>query len=205
MRESLAKALSNPVSLAEGVNERPVDIVHAIASAQIVRIGEAPTRYNLSAIGRKVYPAMSLPKDDGGLNAAILDAAGALSAALMARGHRLGLLPSTARLVAFHAIRESRDATCRTCKGRIDTQTGRTAIPDVERLKNWHEGDGPVPMKPCPSCGGSGKHRFSDDERAEAIGEVHKNMARAFSVAHSIISAALITLDLRTTELRREG
>ncbi len=202
MRESLARVVCNPVNLEEDEwRERPVDIIHAMAKAQVRTAGK---RYNLTAIGRALYPAMTLPRGDQSLDGAICAAAEALAAALMVPGFRLNLLSPTARLVALHAIREHRDPVCRVCKGRIDTTTGMASIPDVDKLKNWKEGDGPVPMKPCPACGGSGVHKYGDDERTNAVGDDAGRMDRAFSTAHSLISAAMIELDRVSTELRRD-
>jgi len=202
MRESLARVVCNPVNLEEDEwRERPVDIIHAMAKAQVRTAGK---RYNLTAIGRALYPAMTLPRGDQALDGAIFAATEALAVALMVPGHRLDLRAPTARLVAWQAIREHRDPVCRVCKGRIDTTTGMASIPDVDKLKNWKEGDGPVPMKPCPSCGGSGVHKYGDDERASAMGEYHPTMDLAFSTAHSLISAAMIELDRVSTELRRD-
>ena len=45
-------------------------------------------------------------------------------------------------------------------------------------------------MKPCPECGGHGKRRYSDAERAESIGGRELNMAGWMSHAIALISEA---------------
>lgn len=195
MRELLAQVLTSPVSLQEDEwRERPVDRLHAIACAQA-----STGRYNLSLIGRHVFAFYVLPPDDKESGPALVKAREALANALLAPGHKLGLTHETAHLVALQALREGRDATCRTCKGRKDAM-GFHSVPDVKKLAGWREGDGPVPMTLCPACDGTGKHRFSDREREQMVGA---DAPKAFSVAHSLISRAIDTLERKARKLLR--
>lgn len=184
-RESLAHALSGPVSLAEDQwRERDVDRLHALAAAQIISIARGKSL--LVPLGRELIAYL-----DGGCQQSGVRAKKGLADALLWREHRLRLTNESATLVATLSISEAKSGACRVCNGRIDAN-GVFSVPDVDKIAGWREGDGPVPMRPCPSCYGSGRHRFSDSERAEAFGDLHKNTIAAFEVAHSLIGGACI-------------
>lgn len=206
-RESLAHALSGPVSLAEDQwRERDVDRLHAIASAQLVR--EQDERCNkarksaaLCSLGVDVFAYTVLPEGDPGGVRAFNRAFKTLMDYLDWSEHRLSLRESTKIAVARHSLLEHKNSTCRVCNGKTD-EDRIPSIPDVDRLKGWREGDGPVPMRACPSCGGTGKHKWTDEERFNSTGIRHKVMDRAFSVAHELLTASVIELDIRTRNLR---
>lgn len=58
---------------------------------------------------------------------------------------------------------------------------GASVIPDQAHR------EGAQPMKPCPECNSTGKRRYSDHERKEALGGVYD---KALSVAHGLIGRA---------------
>jgi len=113
----------------------------------------------------------------------------ALANALRWRENKLKLAPHKALLIARQSILEVRNDKCRVCKGRVDGNKV-FSIPDADRMAGRDDPDGPVPMRACPQCGGTGKHRWGDSERGEAVSgaEIH---ARAFSIAHALISDAM--------------
>lgn len=209
MKESLAHALSGPVSLAEDEwRERPVDRLHAIASSQILRDQDAKCRWArrsvaLCSLGVDVYPYLTQPDGSAGVSAAFLRAQNKLVEYLGWNEfrHELSLRRSTKIAVARQALLEHKNSTCRVCNGKTD-ENKIPSIPDVDRLKNWKEGDGPVPMKACPACNGTGKHQWTDDERFNSMGIKHKVIDKAMSVAHELISSATIELEIRTRNLR---
>jgi hypothetical protein len=74
-----------------------------------------------------------------------------------------------ARWVIVERVHEN----CPTCKGKME-------IPDTERMAGrvFAEGDGAIPMRVCPECKGTGKHRYTNAERIDGMGigggELHK-------------------------------
>jgi hypothetical protein len=74
---------------------------------------------------------------------------------------------------------------CPTCKG-------------AKEIPNYQDVDGVQPMKPCSECHGTGKRLYTDQERAEAMGEAHD---KAMSWAHSLMAQAE-ALAIRLSALR---
>jgi hypothetical protein len=87
---------------------------------------------------------------------------------------KLKLSKRAAHEVSIWTVQEWAIDLCPTCKG-----AGH--IPNQERV------EGVQPMKPCPSCATTGKRRYSDSERHEALGGPFD---KALSVAHGIIGRA---------------
>lgn len=167
MRESLAHALSGPVSLAEDQwRERDVDRLHAVAAAQIAKATRTEREAHLAALGKSWIALRDAARIDE--RSAVLSG---LIACLMWSRPRptVKAADRAARWVILERIHEA----CVTCKGKAE-------IPDTERMSGrvFTEGDGAVPMRNCPECNGTGKHRYSNQERIEGMGigagELHK-------------------------------
>ena len=174
MKEALAKALSGPVSLMEDEwRERPVDRLHALASAQIVRADKAARDSHLSSLGVSMIALKVANRPD--------ELGRAIERLTVCLGWiQPKLTEGMALKVARQAIHEYIVDFCPTCKG-----TGE--IPDQEGI------DGAQRMKPCPSCGGHGKRRYSNQERIYSMeiepGEYHK-LERQLTRAMNFISVA---------------
>ena len=143
MRESLAHALSGPISLQEDeYRERPVDRLHALASAA--------RESHLSALGLSIIALKAANRPDE-----YVRSVDRLAYFLCRMKNRPN---AEMRLrIARQAVMEHIVDFCPTCKG-----TGE--IPAQEGV------DGAQRMKECPECGGHGKRRYSDSERMEALG-----------------------------------
>ena len=134
-RESLAHALSGPVSLAEDEwRERPVDRIHALAAAQSA-YGRTARESALSALGVSLIALKSANRADEYVR----------SVDRLAHLLRKTKPKPNAELrirIARQAVHEHIVDFCPTCRG-----TGE--IPDQEGL------EGAQRMKPCPECGGT--------------------------------------------------
>lgn len=157
MREALAHALSGPVSLQEDeYRERPVDRIHALASAA--------RDSHLSALGLSIIALKAANRPDE--YARSVDRLAYFLCRMKNRPN------AEMRLrIARQAVMEHIVDFCPTCKG-----TGE--IPAQDGI------DGAQRMKQCPECGGHGKRRYSDQERIDALGvksgrEVDRWMAEA--------------------------
>lgn len=185
MREALARSLSGLVNLDEDDHsERPVDRIHAIALAQTRAVNDARFRAILVPLGRLLLPLV----DDVSRK---YEAEGIKALQLFIAGEkRLRVREETAWFIAKQSIEEARSQRCKVCKGVTDVPDGTTSIPDVERMAGKTVWEGPVPLKTCPACKGTGKRRWTDAERAEVVGEAARFDA-AFSFAHGVISMAI--------------
>lgn len=170
MKESLAHALSGPVSLAEDEwRERPVDRLHALAAAQSA-YGRTAREAALSALGVSLIALKAANRADEYVRA--VDR--------LAHMLRKAKPKPNAELrirIARQAVHEFIVDFCGTCQGRGE-------IPDQEGL------EGAQRMKPCPECGGHGKRRYSDSERLELIGGEAKFCGRWMADAMALISEA---------------
>lgn len=149
MREALAHSLSGPINLDERDWERPVDRLHALASAQIKNARRTAREAHLSSLGVSLIALKSANRADE------------LSRAISRLADCLGWIkprPTSAmRLrIARQAINEYVIDYCPTCQGRGE-------VPDQDGL------EGAQRMKPCPECGGHGKRRYSDAERMSGL------------------------------------
>lgn len=198
MREALVRVLTSPTNLDEQDHaERPVDRLHAVASAQYRAIDRARRMAVLVPLGRLLLPIV-----DGKSDRFRKEAEKALSLCLSWAEYRLRLHKDIRGAVAKQAIHEAQNARCPTCKGITDVKDGICSIPDLEKMAGHRVWIGPVPLKPCPACNGTGKRRFTDDERAMVVLDAVR-YAEALAVAHSIISEATsVVLDQYRNILR---
>lgn len=184
-REALVRVLTSPCNLDEkDYAERPVDRVHAVASAQYRAIDGARRAALLVPLGRLLLPII-----DGQSDRFRKEAEAALSLCLTWEEWRLRLHGDISKAVAKQAIHEAQNARCTVCKGITDVPNGTCSIPDIEKMAGNTVWSGPVPLKPCPECKGTGKRYWSDSERAKVILDAVR-YAEAMAVAHSIISEA---------------
>lgn len=102
--------------------------------------------------------------------------AGILSWPAKDGGFKLALTSRQRDRVARWAVQEWTDDTCSQCKGAKES-------PDHERAGL----EGPQRMKACPTCAGTGRRRYSDEERRAAMGEEFR---KAMYEAHGIIGRA---------------
>lgn len=169
MRESLAHALSGPVSLQEDEwRERPVDRLHALAAAQVVGTSR---QSRLSALGVSLIALKAANRPDEWARAV-----DRLAECLAWTKPRPSV--SLRMRASRQAIQEFTIDFCPTCKG-----TGE--IPAHDGL------EGAQRMRPCPECGGHGKRRYTDRERALALElDDHRLMSRVMADAMGLIAAA---------------
>jgi len=167
VKESLAHALSGPVSLAEDEwRERPVDRLHALASSQIANGVRTEREAILAALGKSWIALRDAMRTDE-----MPEVLSGLIACLM--WSRPRPTAKAAELVARWIIIERVHENCPTCKGRKE-------IPDSDKMggRALEAGAGAIPMRECPECHGTGKHVYSNRERIEGMGinagELHK-------------------------------
>jgi hypothetical protein len=138
--------------------ERPVDRLHALASAQIVRADRAARASHLAGLGVSIIALKSANRADE-LSRAI----DRLATCLLWR--QPSPTEEMAKRIARQAVQECVIDFCPTCHGAGE-------IPDQDGI------DGAQRMKVCPTCGGHGKRRYSNGERIEALqihpGELHR-------------------------------
>lgn len=182
MRESLAHALSGPISLAEDQwRERDVDRLHALAKAQVVNFKRTEREAHLARLGKSLIALGDAIRNDE-LTGAIDDLASCLA------WTKPKPTEEASKKVAYWAIIEKVQSNCPVCKGKRE-------IPDAERMAGrvFSDGDGAVPMRVCPECNGTGKHRYSNRERIEGLGinpaDLHR-YAKIISDAEHWISQA---------------
>lgn len=168
-REALARALTGTVGLGESPSHdaAPVDRLHAVGAAQrasqLAVLGFELVRLKNSNVAEAYGPCK-----DG------------LADFLMERCDNLNIKRPQAEIIAAQVVMEFVIDYCHACGGRGET-------PDTSRSDGR---DGAVPMKACGVCGGVGVRRYTDDERAQAIGDARK-LQRAFSEAHAILAGAV--------------
>lgn len=172
MREALAHALTGPVNLDERDGwERPVDRIHALAAAQAITINRTARECALASLGVSLLALKAANRSDEHARtvAKLVDA-------LMWLRPR----PSSkqATIIARQAIMENVVDHCFTCQGRGHVQTDAGVV------------------KACPACGGSGKRRYSDDERQEAM----QMSGREFDRANRQLGEALRFLAMAEAE-----
>lgn len=174
-RESLAHALSGPISLQQDeYRERPVDRLHALASAQIRRANRTARESHLASLGVSFIALKAANRPDE-LERAVEKLAKFLECL------KPKVTDDRRKLIARQSIFETVLDFCPRCRGTKE-------VPDRDDV------DGAQRMKPCPAeeeggCGGSGKRRYSDHERLAAlkagrdeIADVQAHMARAIGI-----------------------
>lgn len=181
MKKALARALSGNVGLGESPSHdaAPVDRLHAIAAAQrretYADYRDADARSYLASLGVDL------------VRLKLANVAGAyepckerLTVALMWRGNELRIKEAAASIIAAQCLTEFVIDFCPTCSG-----TG-----EVKDHSKTDGREGATPMRVCPTCGGHGMRRYTDEERSEAIGEARR-LAKAFEAAHALMGQAI--------------
>lgn len=173
--EALAVALAGYTSLSEAANGsiRPVDRLHALGMGQ--RYREAQREAALICLGGDLirYSRSRVDSAQG-------DCVEKLANLLKGR-------EETRMAVAIQAIHEFHAPACQICKGRTDA-TGIFSVPAPQ--EGWKEGDGPVPMRVCPSCNGTGVKKWGRKERTDSLGFDSRKVEALLSEAHFLISHA---------------
>jgi hypothetical protein len=154
--------------------ERPVDRLAALGAIQNAQVVQAERTSVLCALGVRLIsfkyancPTSKADAED------MLCAVLAWTKKKNANQWGLKLNAGERTIIAAQALMEYAIDFCPTCKsGEIPDQSER---------------EGAQPMKTCPSCSGTGRRRYSDEERAEAMG---RTFAKAMQEAHSILSRA---------------
>lgn len=179
MREAFAGVLGGYQGLgSDDSRERPIDRLAALAAAQIVRAKDAERTAALASLGVDLI-RFKLANQASAKH----DAEDKLSAVL-AWANAAGKSAWGIRTSARERDRISRQAVVEWAIDFCPTCSGKGEIPDHD----CHTGA--QPMKVCPAdrgCGGTGKRRYSDAERIEAMGE---SFAKAMAAAHGIIGRA---------------
>lgn len=173
MRESLARVLSGISNLDEGPHERPVDRLHALASAQIERANRTARASKLAALGVSLIALKAANRADEH-ERAVARLAECLAWVKPIRGEDFRMR------VSRQAVMEHCIDFCPTCNG-----TGEVRAQDGI--------DGAQRMKPCPECGGHGRRRYTDDERRINMllrAEEYRDGARMMAEAMSFIAIA---------------
>lgn len=158
--------------------ERPVDRLGALAAAQIARAEESERSVILASLGVDL-----IRYKFAGVERAGADAEDRLSG-IMAwpswwTGGRVLLDPAQRDVVACWAVHEWAEDRCAPrpegCGGALQVPSAAEPI------------DGAQPMMVCPTCGGTGKRRWTDAERIEAMGLA---FPEGMAQAHKIIAFA---------------
>ena len=173
MRESLARVLSGISNLDEGPHERPVDRLHALASAQIERANRTARASKLAALGVSLIALKAANRPDE-YDRAVSRLAECLAWAKPVKSSDM-------------RMRVSRQAVMEHCVDFCPTCRGAGEIPAQDGL------DGAQRMKPCPECGGTGKRRYTDEERRINLllrAEEYRDGARLMAEAMALISIA---------------
>jgi hypothetical protein len=165
--------------------EKPVDRLTAISAIQNATANRALNTAHLCSLGKDLV-AFKFAHRPASRDAAVTGLALALR-------DKKGLkLSDVARWrVASHAIHEWAVDLCPTCLGARE-------IPDHDAPR-----DGPQPMKECGTCHSTGRRRYTDDERIQAMGELFE---QAMYEAHSLISTAeALSIEQATWTLGRRA
>lgn len=171
MKEALVSVLTGLQSLgSDDVNERPLDRLHAMAAAKNYTAGEEAV---LTSLGRDLIAFKFAHRVDS-RDQAIKNLADALGWA----SFKLGLHGKNRKRIASWAVQEWVIDFCPSCSGKCEVPM---------HLEQSIEGR--QPMKQCPTCRGTGKRRYSDEERKEALGDLNR-LERGLFVAHGVIGWA---------------
>lgn len=172
MKEALVAALGGLQSLAQDdTREVPVDRLGAVALAQIA-VGRARGEAHLVSLGRDLIAVKF-----GRQPRYHASATEKLTIVLGWPQYRLKMREMERRNIALWALIEWLQDACDVCHGRLEVPMG-----PVDR-------DGAIPMKPCQSCSGTGKRRYTDQERMEALPDIPRT-GRALMVASTTLHEA---------------
>lgn len=174
MKEALVAVLAGFQSLEhDDARERPIDRLMALMNAS--------QRSQLASVGKDLI-AFKYANRAEYHDPAIQGLADALDWPRLRLDPRIRLnLTAPNRLkIAGWAVHEWTIDFCAACSGRGE-------VPAHAELQQGL--DGRQPMLTCPTCSGTRKRRYSDQERAEALGDM-RGAERAMSHAHGLIGAA---------------
>lgn len=180
MKESYAAVLTGFESLgADDSRERPVDRLGALGAAQIRRAEGAAREAVLCTLGKDLIAFK-------GANRASAKAdAEDMLAALLATYNGLGIKARERLIIARQAVLEFAIDFCPTCNGA-------RVVPDQHGL------EGAQPTSDCGTCRGTGKRRYTDEERAAVMGKPH---GKAMGKAHELLAVAVDLAERRAGEL----
>lgn len=181
MREVLAKALSGPINLDEQAHERPVDRLHALASSQIERANANRRGSFLASLGVSLIALRDSNRPD--------EYARAIEklAKFMEEVRPRTTLQMRLR-ISRQAVQENIISFCPRCKGAREVPASK-GIDGAQRMMPCPPPDDPV----SPGCGGTGKRRYSDAERIEAVGvqpSESANVNAQIAYAHLVLAQA---------------
>lgn len=182
MKESLVAVLTGFQSLSnDDSRERPVDRLHAVGAGQqrgrldrqTLIFSERLREAHLVTLGRDLIAFKYSHSAD-----AHEKAISGLTDALGWKKAEHHLRPRQRPQVARWAIQEWVIDSCPTC-------WGRKIVPDhdIQGL------EGRQPMKNCGTCSATGKRRYDDAERREALGDL-AGVERGLALAHGLIGEA---------------
>lgn len=183
MKQSLAGVLGGFQSLgSDASRERPVDRLTALAAIQIRNASDASRTAFLCSLGVDLISFKYAHRA-----ASKADAEDKLAAALSWRKVK-GVGAKERDKIAAWAVREWAVDVCPSC-------SGARQVPDKIGV------EGLQPMRSCGVCAGSGKRRYDDSERIEAMGD---SFSRAMSEAHGLIGRAeALAIDMAKRMLER--
>lgn len=181
MKGALAAVLTGLQNLDhDEARERPVDRLTAMALIQCQTGARAMDEAKLASLGVDLVAYKFSHRADSRTAAENL-----LTEILGWKRHCKGMSEDKRRRIARWALMEFLIDFCPTCKGAKE-------VPGTEEV------EGARPMMICQSCSGSGRRRYSDEERTEALGEP---AAQAMYHAHSIMGHASSLATRRAAEI----
>lgn len=176
MKEAFAGVLAGFQGLGnDDSRERPIDRLGALGAIQIkreeqgARGKQADRTAALSALGVRLIAFKF-----GNCASSKADAEDMLASFIAWPTWDLKTKARQRPVIARQALMEHAIDFCPSCKGAKQ-------VPDVENV------EGKQPMTPCLPCDATGKRRYTDQERAAAMGQA---FAREMDVAHRILGWA---------------
>jgi hypothetical protein len=169
VKQSLAGVLGGFQSLAyDSSREKPVDRLTALAAIQARKGVDASRTAFLCSLGVDLIAFKFAHRASSKA-----DAEDKLAIALSWKRFK-GVGDRERGKIAACAVREWAVDICPSC-------AGARQVPDKIGI------EGAQPMRPCMTCSGTGKRRYDDSERIEALGN---SFARAMAEADALIGAA---------------
>lgn len=170
MKEAIIGVLTGMQGLGwDESREKPVDRLTALAAAQWRRADAASRASFLCSLGRDLIAFKGASRPDSWA-----EAVAKLAEALQCRKLKNLSFGDRQRIAAW-AVQEFAVDMCPSCLGAKE-------VPQFDGQE-----DGYQPMMSCRACSGSGKRRYTDGERAAAMGQSY---AEAMNEAHRIIADA---------------
>lgn len=178
MKAALAAVLTGFQGLEHNdVREKPVDRLGALGMIQRQRDEQSAHGKRVDREAALSSLGVELIRFKGAhVASAKADAEDKLAGIMAWRSWGLDLTGKQRAIVAAWAIREWAVDICPTCAGAREV-----------RDHDQHDQVGTQPMKRCPSCLGTSKRRYSDEERTAAMGSAFSD---AMFRAHEIIGRA---------------